>query len=123
MGNQERHSKPAGRILNVSEEANRFSVTSPNHKSFRVSFGKTVSLAGIAEKEKPRFEIVPNDTICIVEVPRKKHISPQRRFDIITNEPKTTNIIIPESSDHIPDNRSKSSEKSVTPTSRKKKNL
>lgn len=94
MGNQELQPKPASRVLNVSQDKHRASVNSPTNKTFRVSFGKTMSVAG--NQEKPRFEIVPNDAICIVEVPRKKHIEQQRTFDIISNESKLVNPTEPE---------------------------
>lgn len=86
MGNQEKTPKSNKKILIASSDP---SLNSSVPQTFRVSFGKTQSLT---TTDKPRFEAGPNDSICITEVPRKKHISPQRNFNIISNEPKPTPI-------------------------------
>ena len=85
MGNAE-GAKDSERALNDSQYSSPSMKTS-SQKSFRVSFGKTIGLSQFG-KEKPRFDIVPNEMICITEATQKRHMSPTRNFDIISNEPK-----------------------------------
>lgn len=77
-------------IHHSSEDNSSPLLTPQTGKSFRVSFGKTQSfnLLDGKEKAKPRFDIVPNDLICIVEAPTKGRNTPAkpRAWNIITNE-------------------------------------
>lgn len=101
--------------LSMSREATSPSVVSPGQKSFRVSFGKTLSMSNFGskekekEKEKPRFDIVPNQRICIVEAPSKKrigstHSTQPRNFNIISHEVQSSDGQASAKSRILPDN-------------------
>ena len=90
MGNPD-GSRGSNGSLNNSQDISSPTQKPSSQKSFRVSFGKTISLSQFSNRDKPRFDIVPNEMICIQEATHKKHLSPERQFNIITNQPKASN--------------------------------
>lgn len=72
---------------NNTSSLSRSQSPSEREKSFRVSFGKTMSHD--MSKKADRFEIVPVGMICIDESAKKGRVAyPERQFNIISGLPR-----------------------------------